>query len=70
MTGDPPFPWNWSNIYGFCDAPYSPYVFSPQLPRCIMVNVPLPEYDCYETIVTVDKEGNVSIKVNQLKKDE
>jgi hypothetical protein len=31
------------------------------------VNVPMPEYDSYVTVVTVDKAGNVSIKVEQPK---
>ena len=61
MTGDPPYYWD-AFMYG-----YLTNVLHPSPPRCIMVNVPLPEDDPYETIVIVDKEGNISIKVNQLK---
>lgn len=54
---------------GFASIPYSGLV-SLNLPcRYMPVNVPLPEYEAYVTIVIVDMSGNVSIKVEQLKNE-
>jgi hypothetical protein len=36
-------------------------------PRYLPVNVPLPEYDSHITIVTVERNGNVTIKTEQNK---
>lgn len=35
--------------------------------KIMPVNVPFPEYDSSITIVTLDKDGNVTIKTEQLK---
>lgn len=56
---------------GFASIPQHSGLISLNLPfRYMPVNVPLPEYDAYVTVVTVDKNGNTSIKVEQFKEEE
>lgn len=57
--GDPPWPYGWPQY-----LPPAPTVYWPAPPRCLMVNVPLPQFG-QVTVVVVDGDGNVTIKVDQ-----